>query len=386
VRVVIDVNGSLHYITRRFDNPGDVLLASQATERVEVLPVFRRDDRRIFSDWLLEALGIQVVTLFLGTYRGKLNLTDVMRLVYHDQDPDPSRVFKKSDHENFVSDSREFRRAIFEILIGKASEAYYETVGELRIAQAALAERQGALSAYRSAVGRAARAVSKGQDANAEFLKKELGEREKQAERLEQTRQQLRQTAPNAPAGESALLDLRQRLAGAETASAEVEQRASAVRGEKIRLLALHEQLDDEVMRIQKIIHAHEPLALFSPDTCPCCLRKVDRAKDHCICGQPVEETAYQRFFYSSDEYLSILKSKQKNVETVRAAVHACDAELAEFVELLEKHRTAAAAMRREMGRWAGTGGTYGTELQRLDDELVNVRVILERLQEQLAL
>ncbi|WP_404364368.1 hypothetical protein ACIHQR_29970 [Corallococcus coralloides] len=386
VRLTFEINGERYYATRRFDAPEDVLVASHSTERVDVYPITRREGRVIFSDWLLDALGIRNVTLFLGTYRGKLNFTDIMRLVYHDQDPDPSRVFKKADNENFVSDSRDFRRAIFEILIGRASEAYYETLGELKLAQANLTQRQGAIDAYSSAVGRASRGASKEKNVNADFLKKEIGERENQVERLEQTRQQLRQAAPNAPAGESALLDLRQRLASSETAIAETEQRANESRAEKIRLRALEEQLVDEVVRIQKIIHAHETLALFSPDTCPCCLSKVDRAKDHCICGRSVVESDYQRFFYSSDEYLRILKSKQKNVETVREAVQACDSELAELAELIEKHRNTASGVRKNMERWAGTGGSYGTELQRVDDELVEVRVTLERLHGQLAL
>jgi hypothetical protein len=168
VRLTFEVDGKLHTVTRRFDTPSDAVLASLATARVEVLPIMRRDDRRILSDWLLEALGIHVVTLFLGTYRGKLNFTDVMRLVYHDQDPDPSRVFKKIDYDNFVTDSKEFRRAVFEILIGKASEEFYETVGELKLAQAVFAERQGALTAYRGAVERAKRERSKSEDANAD--------------------------------------------------------------------------------------------------------------------------------------------------------------------------------------------------------------------------
>ena len=386
VRLTFEIDGKLHTATRRFDTPGDAVLASHATESVEVLPLVRRDDRRILSDWLLEALGIHVVTLFLGTYRGKLNFADVMRLIYHDQDPDPSRVFKKIDYENFVADSKEFRRAIFEILIGKASEEYYETVGELKLAQGVLGERLGALGAYRGAVERAKRAGSKSEDANAEFLKREIGEREKQLERLEQTRNEIRRATPNAPAGESALLELRQALSTAEEDVAEVGQKASAVRAEKTRLRALDEQLADEVERIQKIIHAHETLALFSPDTCPCCLRKVDRGHNKCICGQAIDESAYQRFFYSSEEYVGILKSKQKNVETVRAAVVACDAELVALETSLEKHRTEAASARKKMSTWAGSGGTYSTELEHVDDERVKVRVGLERLREQLEL
>ena len=81
VRLTIDVDDKLYTITRRFDDASDALVAAHATEQVEVFPVIRRDGRRILSDWLLETLGIHVVTLFFGTYKGKLNFADVMRLI-----------------------------------------------------------------------------------------------------------------------------------------------------------------------------------------------------------------------------------------------------------------------------------------------------------------
>lgn len=384
VRLTIEIDGVLHYIRRHFDAPQDVLVASDADQKVIVLPVSRAGgDRKIFSDWLLDALNIRVVTLFFGSYRGKLNFSDIMRLVYHDQDPDPSRVFRKADNENFISDSRDFRHAIFEILIGKASEAYYETLGELKIAQTKLARAQAALEAYKAAMRRPS---TKRMDANADFLRKEIEEREEQEARLIGERAQLRRDAPNMPAAEAELLALRQSLASAEIEMNETQERINNVRGERIRLVALEEQLGDEVVRIQKIIYAHETLSLFSPDTCPCCLRKVDRPKGHCICRQPVDESAYQRFFYSPEEYLSILKSKQKNVETVRDALKGCDTELEELAEQFARQKLGAAKTRKRMARWAGISGAYGTELQRVDDTLVDVRVTLERLREQLDL
>ena len=383
VRLIIEINGGIHYVRRHFDSPQDVLVSSAANQTAVVLPVSRtQGHKKIFSDWLLEAIGIKVVTLFSGSYHGKLNFTDVMRLVYHDQDPDPSRVFRKTDNESFVTDSREFRQAIFEILIGKASEEYYETLGALKIAQKRLDDAQAALNAYKAAWRR----VSKRAEANADFLKKEIEEREQQEAHLIQTRVQLRRDAPDMPAAEAELLALRQSLASAEIALSETQERTNNIRTERTRLVALEEQLCDEVVRIQKIIHTHETLRLFSPDTCPCCLMKVDRPKGHCICGQPIDESAYQRFFYSSEEYLSILKSKQKNVVTVRDALKGCDRELEELAQLVTSHKRGIAETRKNMTRWAGIGGVYTTELQRVDDALVDVRVTLERLREQLDL
>lgn len=385
VRIAIEINGQRYSITRRFDTPQDILVSTLAPDvkpgDVEVLPAARYEGRRIFSDWLLEKLGISAVTLFTGTYRGKLNFTDLMRLIYHDQDPNPARVFMKLERDSFVTDSRDFRRAVFEILLGASSERYYEALGKLRIAERYFADRMGALTAYKGAVSQMA---PEQKDANAVFLGEQITEREAQLQRLHRTRTLLRKTTPTAASTQSELTILRRELTIAEVELSALERNRSDISGERMRLVALEEQLIEEVVRVQKIIHAHETLSLFSPDTCPCCLRRVDRPQGHCVCGQPIEEDSYQRFFYSSDEYLSILKSKQKNVDTVREAKLACEEELARLKKREETVLIAAADARRKMERWAGTDGAYGTKLERIDDEIVEVRVVLEKLKQQL--
>jgi deoxyadenosine/deoxycytidine kinase len=261
VRVAIEINGERYSVTRRFDAPQDILVASLAADAppgaVEVLPVTRHEGRRIFSDWLLEKLDISAVTLFAGSYRGRLNFTDLLRLIYHDQDPDPARVFMKLDRDSFVTDSRDFRRAVFEILIGASSERYYETLAKLRAAERMLADRQAALAVYKSAVGR----LAEGQkDANEVFLREQIEEKETQLQRLMRARARLRQTAPTAASPEAELTILRRSLAAAEVELSALERTRSDLTGERLRLVALEEQLIDEVVRVQKIIHAHETL------------------------------------------------------------------------------------------------------------------------------
>ena len=68
---------------------------------------------------------------------------------------------------------------------------------------------------------------------------------------------------------------------------------------------------------------ANEELQLFSQNTCPYCLKEVERVPHRCICGSEVAEGDYEKFFYNSAEYLAILKSRQKNVETVETAASA---------------------------------------------------------------
>ncbi|MDP1165893.1 hypothetical protein, partial [Klebsiella pneumoniae] len=76
----------------------------------------------------------------------------------------------------------------------------------------------------------------------------------------------------------------------------------------------------EDARRIEKIIHTHKQLEMFTPDTCPYCLKHVDRPSDKCVCGNEIDENDYRRYFYDPSEYYSLLKSKIKSLETMKIA------------------------------------------------------------------
>jgi len=142
VRLVISINNELFTLNRRFrDNSITVFKPSAEADGVttpleaETFPLFRREDAKTFSDWLLERLNIPVVEIFQGGKQFKLNFADLARLIYHNQSPDPHGVYKPADNVNFISDSLEIRRAIFQILIGKTLLELYEAIGRQKIAE-----------------------------------------------------------------------------------------------------------------------------------------------------------------------------------------------------------------------------------------------------------
>ena len=76
------------------------------------------------------------------------------------------RVFMRSDRESFVSDSLDFRRAVFEILIGTSSERFYDSLGKFRLSERRVAESQAALDVFKNAVAQ----LSTRPDTNSVFL------------------------------------------------------------------------------------------------------------------------------------------------------------------------------------------------------------------------
>ena len=71
-----------------------------------------------------------------------------MRLIYHDQKTEIDKIYKKPENENFVSDSLEIRRAIFEVLIGEVYTDYYSTLGKYKLKNREFDEQNAILKSY----------------------------------------------------------------------------------------------------------------------------------------------------------------------------------------------------------------------------------------------
>ncbi|NZA25499.1 AAA family ATPase [Luteimonas sp. SJ-92] len=324
VHLAIAVNGRRYGLTRRIgENWISVSPLSDAEHAVtETLPIFRREaDQKTFSDWLLEGLEIPVVEITQGTRTFKLNFTDLARLIFHNQSPDPHGVFKPAEvTSNFVSDSLEVRRAIFQILVGKTLLSLYVAYSKLKRAERDREAARLVLAEYTEIVTQVSRANGITEVINGTHLRARIAELAEQAQKL------LAERAAVLGSGVRST-DI---VVGVEIAKkdyelalqrqAELQNRLQELFNEKARLDEVRFVLREEIDRIEKILYTHEQLKLFSADTCPYCLSTVERAADRCVCGSHVDESQYQRFFYSASEYVEILSSKAKSLQTLDAA------------------------------------------------------------------
>ena len=306
------------YTLKRLIGTNDIAILGEDVSIV--LPVTRRDSSQtVFSDWLLNTLGIEPVLINYGLHSGKLNITDFMRLVYHDQAPDPSGIFKAVDKESYVTDSRVFREAIFEILIGKSFQDYYSALAAHRDAERNRAAVAKTLEQFNEMANEL---LIDTQEMNTVFIDKSLREFRDQESKLLDYRRELTKAPPSKIPGvdlvawQRDLLALQIRLSG-------FSRTEAALLEESSRLEELKGELVAEATQLRKMMFANEELSLFSQNTCPYCLKEVERVPHRCICGNEVADGDYEKFFYNSAEYLTILKSRQKNVETIETAAHA---------------------------------------------------------------
>ncbi len=234
-------------------------------------------------------------------------------------------IYKTPDKEGFVSDSSVMRKAIFEVLLGKSFNQYYSLLGDLRSAENDKSKVKGAVELYRQMLSELQKEK---EDVNITFLKQELTEKKNQLEKLENYLESIN-SIPSLPKKSQAQVELlKASLLDLDIKESQGKRKEADLLDEIIKYRKVQSDLIVEVTQIKKMVYAHNELSLFSADTCPYCLREVERNKGKCVCGADIDESQYERFFYSSEGIVDILKSKQKSVNTVNTAIEAAQLDL----------------------------------------------------------
>ncbi|ELR6564817.1 hypothetical protein QRU50_002495 [Vibrio cholerae] len=294
------------------------------SEKTLVLPVNRSERNNfIFSDWILDKLGISVVELFHGWNVFKINFSDLMRLIYHDQQPDPENIIKRPDTKStLVSDSEAVRNAIFELLIGKSYSEYYDAIVE----EKQLAKEKVLAKSLVDEYTLLADKMRKGGEVrNVSFLQKEIQDKEQRIEQLHNARQAFKKNRQGFDSVNQDIESLKANILDTELSLGDHKDKLLRFLNERGKLARIRTETATEIRQIEKVIFSHDQLNLFTADTCPYCLSKVTRQDNHCVCGSKIEEEQYERFFYTSQEYKDILKSKVKTLATIQSALDDCN-------------------------------------------------------------
>ncbi len=350
IELYVGINGD-NFLLRRYLSENDITVtpfvesvvdegdeksvqysAQEKAEETKVYTIFRREEEPFtFSDWILGKLGITVVELYQGYTTFKVNFSDLMRLLYHDQQPDPEFIYKKLDTKsNFVSDSETLRKAIFELLVGKAFSEFYDAIAEAKKAEKDKAVAKSLVDEYTAL---ADKIRGREEFRNKSFLQEEARKNESQLEKLQAARTAFKRNRDTSITLDPEIDAYKNKIIEREIELSDKQEALFGLYDERYKLIAIKDGTVREVGQLQKVIHTHDHLNLFASDTCPYCLTKVNRLKGHCVCGAPIEEEQYERFFYTSQEYNEILKAKTKSLATIELALSSCNEDIHEIVE-----------------------------------------------------
>ncbi|MGR9047562.1 hypothetical protein ACQ4XT_02765 [Halobacillus faecis] len=382
------INGEPYEFTRYFNPKNNNVIFIKGRNSEESYFIYRnavsKESDWIFSDWILNKLGIEVCEIYQGIKKFKINFSDLFRLIHYDQDTNAKKIFKDHrNNNNFVADSNAIRKVIFELLIGYKFSDYYAKVGDYNKTEREKNTYKSTLDNYIDMVGKMGYKIK---ELNQLELKEKINDFQLQLNKLELYRKTLKTNNYKSTNFDNYIRRLRESLLEINSSYLELRQSKTVTSKELKDLLKLKEEIILESTQIKKIILAHEELNLFSPNTCPSCLKKVNRKENHCICGNPIDESQYEKFFYSSDEYLEILKSKQKSEETIETAIVACEEELDEIENEIIKTETEKNKLNKELYQLEENASSVNNdlELNKVNDQILKIKDEIQTLEQKI--
>jgi hypothetical protein len=312
VQVDITINGSAYSI-KRFINAAEVFVDNGPATQCFAIQRDKKTAPVIFSDWMLEKLGIPVFELNLGATHWYFNFTDLFRLLHYDQHTETRKIYKAPQVENFVADSIVIRKSIFEILLGLSSVDYFK---KLDAARAALKKKDDAKSLLDNFTAHS----------DVDFIDSSVLENRENylknlIQKLEAERNSYLKENSTVDDKIGELSKIQARLVRLELDASAHRIEISNLKNERMKVDRLHEGLILEIAQIEKIIFTHDKLDLFSMEMCPFCMTdKKHIQKGYCICGSKFNEDDYEKFVYNSSEYKDILTHKRKSINAIALA------------------------------------------------------------------
>ena len=330
IELIIEIGEERYQLTRQIgDNRIFIVDSEENVLETCVTRIQSDQDTVIFSDWILDKLDIQVFDIIQGTRNYKLNFSNLMRLIYHDQETNVDKIYKEADNSNFVSDSLEVRKAIFEVLLGKTYNDYYAALGTYKIMQKEFDKSQATMESYDDFLSE----ILSDDLYNVVHLKSQIDENQEMLEKVILERNVAINKKNSASDIFVKMDEEKKKLWLLEQKKSDLQNKKSAINQSIDKILFLINDAEKELKEIEKIRFVNKKLKLFTPNTCPYCLREVEREKGKCICGNDIDEDQYENFFYTSSEYLDILKVKKKAIQSLNSLLEKKNGNMSEIIK-----------------------------------------------------
>ena len=312
VIIELEIN-NVKYEFKRFIGENDIFISKLNSfyGRFSLNRIGQNSDI-LFSDWLLNELGINAFELNLGSKSWTINFRDLYRLLNYDQDTSPSTIYKSPTVENYIADSVVIRKAIFETLIGLSSQVYNDKYGELRVAIKQKEEANALLNNYINMFPIQINDKTK--------IKSTINESKTQLDRLYESRDKTQKESISIEDKTNHLATIQESLISLELEISKKTIKEKNLSAELKRIEYLKQEHSDEILQIEKIIHAHNKLDLFSFELCPFCGNEAKQENGACICGS-INSKDYEKYVYTSSEYSEIIKHKKKSIATIDLAI-----------------------------------------------------------------
>lgn len=379
--IVLNVNiNEIEYTFKRYINSNHIFITEN--NQIKEYPINRRDKQQvIFSDWLLKKLNIDPVEIYNNIYSGIISFEELFRLVHYEQKSNQSKVYKEAKLDgNFISDSVVRRKAIFEILMGEKLINYYSSLNNFKAAEKKYVSDKDVFEVFNKSIKELYH-----------FDILEHGSNQEEIKNIENSICIIENKINIILEKEytngdflNELSELKNQITDITFKLRDEKERYRNIVLELEKINTFIKDKEIEVKQLRKIVFTHQELNIFSPNTCPYCFNEVKRAKNHCVCGNEVDEGYFEKSFYSMEEYLSMLKQKNSSLNTLSDAraeildeIKECTKDINIIKNRLESKRKLILNMKND-----NISNINTTGIRRLNDELVILKSKLNSLKE----
>lgn len=312
------------YTLKRFINGNNIIYVNHK-DKYFSFPVYRQqseanNNNEIFSDWILDKLGIVKQELNLGTRSWRLNINDLLRLIIYDQDTSSKKIFKEPTNLNFVTDSLIIRKTIFEVLLGINSDEYFRKFEDFKNAGISKDKAQLKLDAFDEKFSNI--------DLDLKSIETKIDNLNSQLETLYNQRDIFISSNKKVDQKTMIISSIQESIIHDELSLSDLNTEIRSNQIEYNKILTFFQTQTNEINEIEKIIFTNEKLNLFSLKLCPFCMSEHEPVENQCLCGSQIIDKDYEKFIYTSKEYENILKHKKKSLETIQVALDSYSKEI----------------------------------------------------------
>lgn len=332
VELTIQINGYDYVVNRKIPSPFisvlDIVNNKYSTYNIARNGIIYEKKNQTFSDWILEKLNIDIVEINQYSSFHKINFDDIFRLMYYDQKTPNSEIISYFgiDYNNFFKTSSILKRSIFEILISNYFKDYYETYYVIKSKQKEKDKKVESSKVIECLIENIKSKI--GFDSEL-ILDNIINSKKAELQRIENIREQsiLSQDSEedddfnmdriNVLQNEITLMNLKRNSLELQLDDAQEDLNKS---------FYVKTSLENDISYLDKILFTSKIYNIINEESCPFCLEEIN-TKGKCICGSD-KNLDYEKFIYSDKEYLEIMKSKIKGLNTTNDTIDFCKQEI----------------------------------------------------------
>lgn len=386
VELVVELNNKKYKLNRKIPSPYisvlDLEKNTYQTFNITRNGTLYEKDFLIFSDWILEQLNIDIVEINQFSTSHKVNFDDLFRLMYYDQKTPNSEIISYFgiDYNNFFKTSSILKRSIFEILISNYFKDYYETYYEIKSKQKEKDEKVQNSNVIETLVENIKTEI--GYD-NQLVLDDLINTKKAEFQRVDSIRESsvLSEDEDNDDFNMDRINSLQEEIILLISKRNTLEMQLDYAQEDLNKAYYVKKSLENDISYLDKILFTSKIYNVINEDSCPFCLEKISN-KDKCICGSD-KNLDYDKFIYSDKEYLDIMKSKIKGLNTTDDTINFCKEEIEsnkskiiKISERIEYMLESINMISKEIGR-----GTNFVGVDQLTDKLMKLREELIELE-----